>query len=66
MADLADLAQAQIDMATSVALNKKNGYTGESAHYCCECDEPIPEKRRKLIKGCQRCVDCQQLKEHRR
>lgn len=66
MADIADIAQAQIDITTAAALSKATAYTGESALYCCECGEQIPEKRRKLITGCQRCVDCQQLQEHRR
>lgn len=66
MADIADVAQAQIDITTAAALSKTTAYSGESALYCFECGEQIPERRRKLIRGCQRCVDCQQLKEHRR
>ena len=66
MADIADIAQAQIDMTTAAALSKAAAYTGESAIYCCECGEQIPEKRRQLIKGCQLCVNCQQLKEFKK
>lgn len=34
--------------------------TGESAEYCQDddCGEPIPEGRRKALKGVQYCVDC--------
>lgn len=32
---------------------------GESMKNCVECGAPIPEKRRKYIPGCTRCVHCQ-------
>lgn len=28
--------------------------------FCVDCEDPIPEKRRKAQPGCDRCVDCQQ------
>lgn len=31
---------------------------------CLDCEEPIPEARRKAVPGCQRCIDCQQLHEN--
>lgn len=31
----------------------------ESEEFCVDCDDEIPEKRRLLVKGCQRCVSCQ-------
>lgn len=31
---------------------------GESLTHCAECDEPIPEARRKAIPGVKLCVDC--------
>jgi len=33
---------------------------GESLTHCAECDEPIPEARRKAIPGVKLCIDCQQ------
>ncbi|PKL95850.1 MAG: hypothetical protein CVV18_03905 [Gammaproteobacteria bacterium HGW-Gammaproteobacteria-8] len=33
---------------------------GESRSNCSDCDEPIPEARKKAIPGVQRCVACQQ------
>ncbi|CAI1618886.1 DnaK suppressor protein [Serratia marcescens] len=39
---------------------------GESERYCQECGEPIPEARRKALKGVRFCVACQaeQDKKH--
>ncbi|WP_147106758.1 DksA/TraR family C4-type zinc finger protein [Tateyamaria sp. syn59] len=31
---------------------------GESLSHCAECEEPIPEARRKAIPGVKLCVDC--------
>ncbi|MFC5077224.1 hypothetical protein VTH8203_00693 [Vibrio thalassae] len=36
---------------------------GESALYCDECGEPIPEARRRAIKGVRFCIQCQQSLE---
>lgn len=35
----------------------------ESARWCIDCGEPIPEARRLAVPGCSRCVDCQQFAE---
>ena len=32
---------------------------GESRTHCAECDEPIPEPRRRALPGVKLCVDCQ-------
>ncbi|KES14117.1 DnaK suppressor protein [Gilliamella apicola SCGC AB-598-B02] len=56
-----DLAQLELDNL----LANRQTFTGESANDCIECGEPIPEKRRQLLKGCQLCIDCQNLKELR-
>lgn len=37
---------------------KDSIYTGESAEFCEECDERIPESRRKAI-ACRYCLACQ-------
>lgn len=36
----------------------------ESATHCQDCEEPIPEARRRAMPGCKRCIDCQTLLEH--
>lgn len=66
MADIADIAQAQIDMTTAAALSKATAYSGKSALYCFECGEPIPKARRDAIPGCSLCVYCQQKEEVKR
>lgn len=37
--------------------------SGTGPHYCIDCDDPIPQARREAIRGCERCVDCQQMAE---
>ena len=32
---------------------------GESAEFCDECGEPVPEKRRLALPGVRTCVQCQ-------
>lgn len=32
---------------------------GESLTHCADCEEPIPEARRKAIPGVKLCLDCQ-------
>jgi len=31
---------------------------GESLSHCAECEEPIPEARRKALPGVKLCIDC--------
>ncbi len=33
-------------------------HAAASATHCRECGEEIPERRRELVAGCQRCVSC--------
>ncbi|EON7637020.1 DksA/TraR family C4-type zinc finger protein [Escherichia coli] len=49
--------QATIDNAIDFA--RSNLYSGESEEYCIDCDCEIPEKRRLVLKGVKRCVQCQ-------
>lgn len=37
----------------------------ESAEYCEDCGDEIPEARRQAVKGCQKCVFCQEKAERR-
>ena len=39
---------------------------GESAAFCDECGEPIPEPRRKALPGVRTCVPCQSGRDTRR
>ncbi|CAM6351865.1 TraR/DksA family transcriptional regulator [Escherichia fergusonii] len=36
-----------------------------SLHFCRQCGETIPEKRRQLIQGVSLCIVCQTDKEHK-
>ncbi len=40
------------------------GQGGASRSHCSECDEPIPEARRRAIPAVKLCIDCQQGREH--
>ena len=37
--------------------------SGEGADECEECDEPIPEGRRRALPGTRTCVACQSLRD---
>ncbi|MEM9845220.1 MAG: DksA/TraR family C4-type zinc finger protein [Pseudomonadota bacterium] len=53
----------QIDASVEDELNRMRARpqpVGESLHICAECDEPIPEPRRKAVPGVKLCLDCQQ------
>lgn len=45
------------------AVRAKVNVDRESRLTCVDCDDPIPEKRRLAIKGCLRCIQCQELSE---
>ena len=36
---------------------------GESLTHCAECDEEIPEARRKAVPGVKLCIDCMQERD---
>jgi len=38
---------------------------GESLTNCAECDEPIPEARRRALSGVKLCIDCQSERDGR-
>ncbi|MGQ6142547.1 DksA/TraR family C4-type zinc finger protein [Serratia sp. IR-2025] len=60
--------QDQIDSTVDDAVQRARDSLGhgESERYCQECGEPIPEARRKALKGVRFCVACQaeQDKKH--
>ena len=53
--------QDQIDASVKDAINlaKSRLPVGESLTHCEECDEVIPEARRKAVPGVRLCVACQ-------
>lgn len=53
--------QEQIDatLDDAVARVRSQLATGESALFCEECGDPIPQARRDAIPGVQLCVNCQ-------
>ncbi len=60
--------QDQIDASIEDELKRmqtRRGPQGESAEFCVECDEPIPEARRIAIPGVKLCIDCQQERDNR-
>ena len=63
MTDQLDRAQQLEEMQREIALKKHRTFKAVSRLYCEDCDIPIPEKRRQLIQGVTRCVDCQQKYE---
>ena len=38
--------------------NMRINHAAVSATHCRDCGEEIPERRRELVAGCQRCVSC--------
>ncbi len=38
---------------------------GESATHCAECEEAIPEARRRAVPGVRLCIDCQAERDAR-
>lgn len=67
MTDLLDQAQKFEELQRDVALKKRfQAVHRQSLTHCQDCDEPIPEQRRRMINGCTRCVDCQAIYEQKR
>jgi phage/conjugal plasmid C-4 type zinc finger TraR family protein len=44
-------------------LRARRGPQGESLMQCADCDESIPEARRRALPGVKLCVDCQQERD---
>jgi len=53
------ILEAQISRATRAPCRA-------SALFCEDCDAAIPEQRRKIIPGVQRCIECQEINELKR
>lgn len=67
MPDDIDLAQERAAEYTADALREhwRRQSMGQGLSHCEDCDELIPEARRKAMPGCRRCIDCQTLHEKR-
>ncbi|EIJ69485.1 TraR/DksA family transcriptional regulator [Pasteurella bettyae] len=66
MTDIFDRAQAIEEKQRELSLqNRFKAVHRISLQECQDCGEPIPEQRRKMVQGCTRCVDCQQVYEQR-
>ena len=58
--------QIEASVADELArLQAKARPAGESFGFCAECDEPIPEARRKALPGVKLCIDCQEERDGR-
>lgn len=60
--------QEQIDASIEDELKRmqtRRGPVGDSLSHCAECDEPIPEARRKAVPGVKLCIDCQNERDAR-
>lgn len=56
-----DTIKATID--DGILRARANLPKGDSEKFCLECGEPIPEARRKALKGVKFCIECQSLKD---
>jgi phage/conjugal plasmid C-4 type zinc finger TraR family protein len=59
--------QDQIDdtVADAVRIARARMPAGEGETHCVECDEPIPEGRRRAVPGVRTCVECQSARDAR-
>jgi phage/conjugal plasmid C-4 type zinc finger TraR family protein len=62
VADDIDMAQEAYERFLNTALAGRLNHqpATESLTHCTECEEEIPEARRKASPGCTRCVKCQE------
>lgn len=60
-----DAVNEQINSTIEDAVARARGEIprGESLKFCEECEEPIPEARRKAVPGVRLCIACQQEKD---
>ena len=56
--DGAEQAQIDANLDDALAAARQNLPSGESARECAECGEPIPEARRRALRGVQLCIAC--------
>ena len=56
-----DLAEQMLQEQLAAFKAKQSTLPAVSVKECVDCGEPIPEQRRAAVKGCQRCIECQQF-----
>ncbi|MDW4498555.1 DksA/TraR family C4-type zinc finger protein [Sulfitobacter sp. D35] len=44
-------------------MKSRSAPSGESWTHCAECEEPIPEARRRAVPGVKICIDCQRERD---
>ncbi|MCF7093648.1 TraR/DksA family transcriptional regulator [Klebsiella variicola] len=54
----------ELQREAAIARHRIN-YAAVSATHCCDCGDEIPQRRRELVAGCQRCADYQEEFEER-
>ncbi|WP_165430982.1 TraR/DksA family transcriptional regulator [Atlantibacter hermannii] len=65
-AELIDAANEQVEHNLQIALaNRRTFSNAVSATHCMDCGDDIPELRRVMVPGCQRCASCQEDSEKR-
>lgn len=57
--------QDQIDDSVSDAVSGARARlpAGESAEFCDDCGEPVPERRRAALPGVRTCISCQAARD---
>ncbi len=56
--------QIEASIADELArLKARRGPQGESLTHCADCEEEIPEARRRAVPGVKLCLDCQQERD---
>ncbi|KIC12824.1 TraR/DksA family transcriptional regulator [Morococcus cerebrosus] len=66
MTDFADRAserEAEF-LAEALAKHQTPSENTASLSHCEDCGAPIPEARRRAVRGCTRCIGCQEYFEH--
>lgn len=58
-----DAINAQAFVDNYIDLARSQLPTGESAKYCIECGEEIPEARRLALPGVKHCIECQTIRD---
>lgn len=59
MPEIIDQANELEELQREVSIAKcRINHNAVSATHCRDCGEEIPERRRELVAGCQRCVSC--------
>ncbi|EOY4661367.1 TraR/DksA family transcriptional regulator [Escherichia coli] len=61
MADIIDSTSEieELQRNTAIKMRRLN-HQAISATHCCECGDPIEERRRLAVQGCRTCASCQE------